>query len=108
MRSRPCLQENLWLGSDQSGASQEALTEGFTRRSRARGSSLRRLALAKEFVIQDGSSQHRTIFRGMRLLRADQSSLAEHGAVFLAGDFLRHLENHFDERVGRQLLRSMK
>src|SRR6267378_944106 len=102
------LQENLWVGSNHLGALEKALNQAFTSRSRARGSFLLRLALAEEFVVQDRSSQHRALFRGMRLLRADQPSLAEHGAVFLAGDFLRHLENHFDKRIGRQLLRSIK
>ena len=38
------------------------------------------------------------------ILAANNSALAENGAVFLAGDFLRHLEHHFDQRVIGQLL----
>lgn len=67
-----------------------------------------RLILTQEFIVQDRSSEHGSVFRYFRFLGSDQSSLTQHGAVFLAGDLFWHLKNHFDERVSRKLLRSME
>src|SRR5712692_7708898 len=53
------------------------------------------LALVEELVVQDGSSQAHAFGISVRFLCPDDASLAEHGAVLLAGDFFRHLENHF-------------
>src|SRR5262249_21854081 len=42
------------------------------------------------------------------LARTDHSALAQHGAILLSGNFLRHLEHHFYECVSRQILWSLK
>jgi hypothetical protein len=66
----------------------------------------RRSLLAKKFVVQNRRCQsHRFCFcLAASFPGADDPSLAENAAVFLAGDFFRHLENHFDQRVVWQVL----
>src|SRR3954452_25571615 len=54
--------------------------------------------VAQELVIEYGRRESDQ-FGVARIFAANNSSLAEHTAVFLAGDFLGHLEYHFDQRV---------
>ena len=66
----------------------------------------------EKFVVENGGCQTEGVigvFNRGRLngaLVADQSPLAQYVAVFLAGDFFRHLEDHFNQRICRQLLRT--
>ena len=65
------------------------------------GFALRRV---NESIVENGSSKAETLGGVTRLPGTNDSCLAEHVAVLLTGYLLRHLENHFDQRVYRQLL----
>src|SRR5208283_5513103 len=59
-----------------------------------------------ELVVDDGGGQDGFAFLGFgRVFEAHDAALADDVAVFLAGDFLRHFEDHLDERVDWKLLR---
>src|SRR6266852_6348623 len=81
----------------------ESLT--WTDAGRLEGESGCWLVLAQKFVVEDRSGQANR-FRIADFLAPDDPALAENCAVLLAGNFLRHLEHHFHQRILRQLLRS--
>jgi hypothetical protein len=68
-----------------------------------------KLFLVEKLVIENRSGQSERVFGILDgVLYANQSSLAKNSAIFLSGDLFRHIENHFHQRIGRELLRPMK
>src|SRR6266481_5827264 len=60
-------------------------------------------------VVEDGRCQLVRVLGFInRVFGANQPSLTEDTTVLLSGDFLGHLEYQFDQRIGRQLLRTVK
>src|SRR6266849_7782893 len=64
--------------------------------------------LAKEFVVENGRGQADGLRLVVDFLGANNSPLAENTTILLPRDFLRHLEDHFDQRVVGQMLRPME
>ena len=65
--------------------------------------------MVEKLVVQNRGCQPERVLGVIdRVLDANQPSLAEDAAVFLSGDFFRHLKNQLDQRIGWQLLRAMK
>src|SRR5580698_8834381 len=63
----------------------------------------------QKFVIEDGCRQFVRVFDIFnRTFATNQAALAEYVAVFLAGDFFRHLEDQFYQRIRRELLGSLE
>src|SRR5256885_16478762 len=76
--------------------------------SRCRRKQKKRLILVEKFVVEDGGCQHKAIFGGVRLLGTNQPSLTKNAAVFLPGNLFGHFKDHFYQRVGGKLLRSVE
>jgi hypothetical protein len=64
--------------------------------------------LVNEFIVDDRSRQRGTVFAWSGFFEAHHAALAHDIAVLLAGDFLRHLENHLNQGVHGKLLRTVE
>ena len=63
----------------------------------------------EKFVVEDGRRQLVRVLGFInRVFGANQPSLTEDTTVLLPGDFLGHLEYQFHQRIGWQLLRTVK
>jgi hypothetical protein len=62
------------------------------------------VSLVQELVIQNRRRHAYAFTRIVRTFGTDDAPLAEHITVLLAGNFLRHLEHHLQERILRQFL----
>ena len=58
------------------------------------------------FSSASGASSSRALLK--LIFGAHHTALADDVAVLLAGDFFRHLEDHLDQRVDRELLRAVE
>src|ERR1700676_5739988 len=79
------------------------------RRTRLAFQAGRSSVFVEKFVVEDGRCQ---LVRGFgfvsRVFGTNQPALAKDTTVLLSGDFFGHLEDQFHERIGRQLLRTVK
>src|SRR5580704_10906839 len=66
------------------------------------------LTLVQKFVIENAGCEPRVLSFFWQVLGASNPSLAEHGAVFLAGNLLGHLENHLHQGVVGKALRTLQ
>src|SRR6266851_2560659 len=80
-----------------------------TRLVRRMGSGVCRSVIVEKLVVEDGGHQPECILDIVnRVLDSNQPPLAKYAAVLLSGDFFGHLEDHFHQRIRRQLLRAVK